>query len=134
MSRSRYVIVEATAGVSFAGKLDSLEPHWTVPELEETSAISFAGDGAETLRSIQEITVASQISNLAGYGPTDCPTREKHFWLGDAQDTAEESMWVIHATLSQLSLSRAGTWLVCSEAHRTEILDSHIDAGRLTQT
>ena len=37
--------------------------------------------------------MASQISNLAGYGPTDCPTREKHWWLGDAQDTAEEAMY-----------------------------------------
>ena len=99
----QHVIVEATAGVSFAGKLDSLEPHWTLPELAETSAISFAGEGAEILGQIQDITVASQISNLAGFGPTDCPTREKHFWLGDAQDTAEESMWVMPP--SQLSFS-----------------------------
>jgi hypothetical protein len=49
----RYVIVEATAGVSFAGKLDSLEPCWNVPELVETSAITFAGEGAETLGQIQ---------------------------------------------------------------------------------
>ena len=35
----QYVVVEATAGVDFAGKLDSLEPHWTVPDLTETSAI-----------------------------------------------------------------------------------------------
>jgi hypothetical protein len=89
----QFVVVEATQGVSFAGTLDSLEPRWTVPELTETSAISFAGEGAKTLEQIQEITVASQISNLAGYGPSDCPTREKHWWLGDAQDTAEEAMY-----------------------------------------
>ena len=27
---------------------------------------------------------ASHISNMAAYLPTDCPTREKHGWLGDA--------------------------------------------------
>ena len=70
----QYVIVEATTGVSFAAKLDSLEPRWTVPELAETAAITFAGEGAETLEQIQEIVVASQISNLAGFGPTDCPS------------------------------------------------------------
>lgn len=28
------------------------------------------------------------------YVPTDCPTREKHGWLGDAQVTAEAAMYV----------------------------------------
>ena len=54
----QYVIVEATTGVSFAAKLDSLEPRWTVPELAETAAITFAGEGAETLEQIQEILQA----------------------------------------------------------------------------
>ena len=89
----QYVIVEATEGVSFDGKLGSLVPRWTVPDIAGTAAISFAGDGAETLAQIQEIVLASQIGNLAGYGPTDCPTREKHWWLGDAQVTAEEAMY-----------------------------------------
>jgi hypothetical protein len=25
--------------------------------------------------------------------PTDCPTREKHGWMGDALDASEEALW-----------------------------------------
>ena len=34
----------------------------------------------------------TQRNNMADGLPTDCPTREKHGWLGDAQVTAEEAM------------------------------------------
>ena len=34
-----------------------------------------------------------QRANRAAYLPPDCPTREKHGWLGDAQVTAEEAMY-----------------------------------------
>lgn len=27
------------------------------------------------------------------YMPTDCPTREKHGWMGDALDASEEALW-----------------------------------------
>ena len=30
---------------------------------------------------------------MAAYVPTDCPTREKHAWLGDAMDVAEEALY-----------------------------------------
>ena len=30
---------------------------------------------------------------MAAYVPTDCPTREKHGWLGDAQVTAEQAFY-----------------------------------------
>jgi hypothetical protein len=60
-----------------------------------TGNVSFKGaDGAPSLLSqIQNILHRSQLSNIVGYFPTDCPTREKHGWLGDALTTAEEAMY-----------------------------------------
>ena len=90
----QYVVVEAFGdNFTFDAKLGSLSPQWTVSELEESATIEFAGPDAELLSKIRDITKASQISNMAGYIPTDCPTREKHGWLGDAQVTAEEAMY-----------------------------------------
>ena len=37
-------------------------------------------------------SIAIYTGNVAAGTPTDCPTREKHGWLGDAQVTAEEAM------------------------------------------
>ena len=37
--------------------------------------------------------VRGQVSNVVQGIPTDCPTREKHGWLGDAASTAEEAMF-----------------------------------------
>jgi alpha-L-rhamnosidase len=34
---------------------------------------------------------------MAAYVPTDCPTREKHSWTGDASVTAEEAMYNLFA-------------------------------------
>ena len=34
-----------------------------------------------------------QVSNVVQGMPTDCPTREKHGWLGDAASIAEEAMF-----------------------------------------
>ena len=42
-----------------------------------TTGISCGGEGAELLSSLDQIVLNSQLSNLAGYMPTDCPTREK---------------------------------------------------------
>eukprot|EP00937_MAST-01D_sp_MAST-1D-sp2_P006108 g6108.t1 len=39
------------------------------------------------------MTRASQVSNVAAYMPTDCPTREKHGWLGDALDASEQALY-----------------------------------------
>eukprot|EP00051_Salpingoeca_urceolata_P001214 m.39380 g.39380 ORF g.39380 m.39380 type:complete len:1029 (+) comp11266_c0_seq1:188-3274(+) len=66
--------------------------------LTTTGNIEFADtdsiDGkSDLLNKILTITKAGQISNMAAYIPTDCPTREKHGWLGDAQVTAEEAMY-----------------------------------------
>ena len=94
---AQYVIVEAADGVQFDGRLDSLMARWTVAELEESAEITFAGPGAELLSGIRDITKASQLSNMAAYAPTDCPTREKHAWLGDGQAVAEEAMYNLFA-------------------------------------
>ncbi|MDX6280604.1 MAG: alpha-L-rhamnosidase [Kribbellaceae bacterium] len=43
------------------------------------------------LNQIQDALVRTQLNNLQGM-PLDCPTREKHGWLGDAGDTDAEAM------------------------------------------
>jgi hypothetical protein len=45
---------------------------------------------ASTLDAIHKAVVRTQLSNLHSL-PTDCPTREKRGWMGDAQWTAEEA-------------------------------------------
>ena len=71
-----------------------------VPDMDSVGNVSFVDDSlsakqgkiAEKLNSVQHIVQISQLGNLAQYAPTDCPTREKHFWLGDALSIAEEAM------------------------------------------
>jgi alpha-L-rhamnosidase len=83
-----------TEGVTFSGALDALSAHWTTADLTDSARISFGGGtGSGTLSSIRDIAKHSQIANLAAFMPTDCPTREKHGWLGDAQVTAENAMY-----------------------------------------
>eukprot|EP00750_Incisomonas_marina_P022045 INCI4830.2.p1 GENE.INCI4830.2~~INCI4830.2.p1 ORF type:complete len:1072 (-),score=158.19 INCI4830.2:421-3636(-) len=63
--------------------------------IEQTGSVTFdsvGGTGDHILNDIQTLVLNSQRSNVAAYQPTDCPTREKHGWLGDAQVTAEEAM------------------------------------------
>ena len=89
----QYVVVAPGEGVQFKPDLKALKAYWTTAALAESSVIEFSGPGASLLSDIRDITKASQISNMAGYTPTDCPTREKHGWLGDSQVTAEEAMY-----------------------------------------
>jgi len=93
----QHVIVEAMDGAVFTGQKDSLAAVWTVANLAESGTISFGGPGSELLSQIRDITKSSQLGNMAGYIPTDCPTREKHGWLGDAQVTAEEAMYNLYS-------------------------------------
>ena len=51
------------------------------------------GRPASMLNQLQGLVVKGQLSNVAAGMPTDCPTREKHGWLGDAQVTVEEAMY-----------------------------------------
>jgi len=53
--------------------------------------VAFGGGADATLlNQLAAMTQAGQLSNMAAWVPTDCPTREKHAWLGDALDVAEE--------------------------------------------
>ena len=55
---------------------------------QRLNSIQFGRTLAENeLTALHGMTRASQLSNMAAYLPTDCPTREKHGWLGDAQVT-----------------------------------------------
>ena len=90
----QYVIVTTNGGVIFDLHNDSLDAVWTTADLEQSATIEFkAGDGITQLSAIRDITKASQLSNMAAYLPTDCPTREKHSWTGDASVTAEQAMY-----------------------------------------
>ena len=93
MCRFQFVIVTASGGLLFTPKPESLSPVWTANELEQSATIEFAGEGAQQLGAIRDITKASQLSNMMAYVPTDCPTREKHSWTGDTSVTAEEGMY-----------------------------------------
>ena len=52
---------------------------WTATNAEATGAISFGGGkDAEMLNEIRGIAQAGQLSNMAAFVPTDCPTRSVH--------------------------------------------------------
>ena len=61
-------------------------------DIDQTGTVQVDAGKQHILNSIQTILTNSQKGNVAAYMPTDCPTREKHGWLGDAQVTAEEAM------------------------------------------
>jgi len=108
----QHVLVTVSgAGASFRGGIDDLEAVWTVTNLDESGTIEF--EGADLLTKINAIVKASQIGNMAGYIPTDCPTREKHGWLGDAQVVAEEAMYVAPQSIPASSSS-----FLCSRKRR----------------
>jgi len=83
-------------GFAWDGRLNAIEGLVLHTNLDQTGDISFtggpSGEGA-LLTSIQNLVTRGQLSNVAAYQPTDCPTREKHGWLGDAQVTAEEAIY-----------------------------------------
>lgn len=90
----QHVEVAADNDSGFDGKLSSVVGLVVGPTIEKTGSVTFdGGHEAKMLNAIQGLVVNSQLSNVAGYIPTDCPTREKHGWLGDAQVTAEEAMF-----------------------------------------
>lgn len=63
--------------------------------LERTGHVHFGNDTDDgvMLNQLQGIVLQGQVSNVVQGIPTDCPTREKHGWLGDAASTAEEAMF-----------------------------------------
>jgi alpha-L-rhamnosidase len=93
----QFVSVHISDGIIFNGSVDELTCHQFLPDIPETSSIEFSDDSLSRgsgamLGKIQQMVLLTQKGNLADYAPTDCPTREKHFWLGDALVTAEEAM------------------------------------------
>ena len=95
----QHALVSVSPTVSFRGAPDSLTAQWTAMSAEATGSISFGGGAsAALLNKIAGITQAGQLSNIAAFVETDCPTREKHAWLGDGMDVGEEAMynfWVV---------------------------------------
>ena len=98
----QYVEVSVTGGDATAASVAQLDLSIAVKgielrtDIETVGALAFARRGEEAgdyiLNRIQTIVTNSQKANVAAYVPTDCPTREKHGWLGDAVTTAEEAM------------------------------------------
>jgi len=90
----QFVEVAADINSGFDGGLHSIIGLVVGADIERTGSVLFSGGTeAKMLNAIQGLVVASQLGNMAGYVPTDCPTREKHGWLGDAQVTAEEALF-----------------------------------------
>ena len=98
----QYVSVHVSSAGYFDGtNLDVLECFQMYPDFETAGDIVFGDDAVsknigKRLNGLQKIIITSQLGNLAQYAPTDCPTREKHFWLGDALSIAEEAMLNFH--------------------------------------
>ena len=90
----QHVIVTVSDTIEFTATADALSAEWTAMNAEASGSISFGGGAnAATLNKIVGITQAGQLANMAAFVPTDCPTREKHAWLGDALDVAEQAMY-----------------------------------------
>lgn len=83
--------IATTASVAAVGDalLNSVQGVELRTDIRQIGQVSF--EESHILNKIQNIVTNSQKSNVAAYMPTDCPTREKHGWLGDAQVTAEEA-------------------------------------------
>ena len=79
---AKVVWVGRPAGANFT--LSALHVHSRV---EQVGRVQFEDP---TLNRIQDAIVRTQLNNLHSV-PTDCPTREKRGWLGDAQVTAAEA-------------------------------------------
>lgn len=114
----QYVEVSVTDFPGFQPSISMLTATALNSALEETGTVRFEDDSAEAaarcpagrsltdcardpltmgdgtfLNAFADIVRRTQRNNMADGLPTDCPTREKHGWLGDAQVTAEEAMY-----------------------------------------
>jgi hypothetical protein len=90
----QHIIISVSDSVVFDPSPSSVRAEWTTTNAEATGSIAFGGGkDAEMLNEIRGIVQAGQLSNMAAFVPTDCPTREKHAWLGDGMDVAEEALY-----------------------------------------
>eukprot|EP00035_Acanthoeca_spectabilis_P005666 m.116217 g.116217 ORF g.116217 m.116217 type:complete len:1058 (-) comp13125_c0_seq1:126-3299(-) len=89
----QHVIVSVSSGVTF-NPANALTAEWTTMDAEPTGVVTFGGGpDADLLNRLAAMVQAGQLSNMAAFVPTDCPSREKHAWLGDALDVAEEMLY-----------------------------------------
>lgn len=72
------------------GDITSLFVHTDLPPAG--SAVFGGGPASSVLNQVLAATRASQLSNWNDIH-TDCPTREKHGWLGDTQISAETDLY-----------------------------------------
>lgn len=89
----QYALVNTTGITGFQGHLDSIVALAINTNLSSTGKVTFGGPSSDLLNGLTSMTRASQLTNVAAYMPTDCPTREKHGWLGDALDASEQAMY-----------------------------------------
>jgi alpha-L-rhamnosidase len=89
----QFVEVTAQGGVTVDCTPAAFQGSKVHANIESIGNLTFDGspDG-KMLAQLQAIILRGQLSNVAEGIPTDCPTREKHGWLGDAATTAEEAM------------------------------------------
>lgn len=130
----QYVRVTPSNGTTgFTGALDAIVGLEMHTNMSSTGSITFgdaaavtaattaaattaAGDdsAADVLNGIFSMTLQSQRTNVAAYIPTDCPTREKHGWMGDALDASEQAMYnfdtrAVHAAFLQTIQDNQGS-------------------------
>ena len=122
----QHVLVKTTGTVKFAGTIDSLFATWVAVDLEETADIQFEGGDEQataTLASIRDMVKRTERSNTVSGLPTDCPTREKHGWLGDALDSAVASMFSFWTpTVYRLFLEQ----IAAAQAHGSPAVDGYV--------
>jgi hypothetical protein len=74
---------------------DSMTCFFVHTSLPRHSSIHFSSEGSDSatiLNGIHDMVVRSALSNFMSM-PTDCPSREKRGWSGDAQSAAETLMY-----------------------------------------
>lgn len=97
-----------TASTTAQLSIDSITCYQTYTYMEPGGSVSF-NSSYQQLNQIQAAVVATQKSNMFGI-PSDCPTREKRGWMGDAQVGAYWTRgWMGDA---QVGLLLLGLWLV----------------------
>ena len=112
-------IVTASGGATFRGRAGDARPLWTGIKLDQASAVTFSGGtGSGMLGDIHALVARGLHSNIVTGLPTDCPTREKHAWLGDALDAAGGVMsnWMAQSVY-RLFLDQAAAGYVRRTCH-----------------
>jgi hypothetical protein len=98
----QFVRVSPGGDTTFSGAIDAIVGLEIRTNISSTGTLTFGGDGvagsvstkaAAVLTGVDSMTRASQLANVAAYMMTDCPTREKHGWMGDALDGAEQALY-----------------------------------------